>query len=139
MSCCDRCLRGNPPPTDERMDGTTSTPTTVAPTERDRTRRTVASKTQDTDSFPPQPQANTVLVITTATAGQSIARLQARVQTLQQELQLLKSQGHDVIPQRAVHDDTLATSQRATRLDGSGRRCVHVCLATDGSQCVRVV
>ena len=44
----------------------------------------------------------------------SIARLQARVQTLQQELQLLKSQGHDVIPQRTVHGDTLATSQRAT-------------------------
>ena len=104
----------NPPPTNERIDGTTSTPTTVAPTKRDRTRRTVASKTQDTDSFPPQPQANTLLVIITATAGQRIARLRARVQTLQQELQLLKSQGHDVIPQRTVHGDTLATSQRAT-------------------------
>ena len=87
----------------------------VAPPKHDSTRWTVASKTQGAVGFParPQSQSKAALATITVTEGESIARLKAQVQALQQTLQLLESQGYDVVPQHALHGDMLAT-QRAT-------------------------
>ena len=111
MSCRDRCLRGKPT-THQRKDRWHHLHTDHG--RPNQTRPHTADRCVEDPRYRQLPTTTTSKHSAGDHHRDSIARLQARVQTLQQELQLLKSQGHDVIPQRTVHGDTLATSQRAT-------------------------